>query len=69
MKFPPKQKTPYVLDKPEHKRIFDKLSKFKDENLEKQDENLVKFLYSQLEDDWASPLEKFIDELLEKYGD
>lgn len=46
MKFPPKPKTPYVLDKEQDKRILKKLN-----NLAKQgfrDEKLLKLLYSQL---------------------
>ena len=64
MKFPPKPKTPYLFPKEQDKIIFEKLSKFKDRKLSKDEENLIKFLYSQLEDDWRTPLEKFIDKLL-----
>jgi len=30
------------------------------------DETLLKFLYSQLETDWRTPLEELVDELLNK---
>jgi hypothetical protein len=64
MKFPPKPKTKYVLDNKQDRRIFEKLSKFNDKKISPQDEKLIKFLYSQLEDDWRTPLEEFIDNLL-----
>ncbi|MDO8590185.1 MAG: hypothetical protein Q7R69_02840 [bacterium] len=64
MKFPPEPKTPYILDKEQDKRIFEKLSKFKNKKLTKGQEELIAFLYTQLEDDWRTPLEEFIDKLL-----
>ncbi|MDP3883270.1 MAG: hypothetical protein Q8Q48_04415 [Candidatus Staskawiczbacteria bacterium] len=64
MRFPPEPKTSYVLDKPQYKRIFDKLSKFVAKKLSKKDEEVVRFLYSQLEENWEDPLEKFIDKML-----
>lgn len=64
MKFSPKPKTFYRLDKEQDKAIFEKLSKFKEQKLTKKDEEIIKFLYSQLEDDWRTSLEKFIDKLL-----
>jgi hypothetical protein len=63
MKFPPEPKTPYVLDKEKYRVIFEKLKKFEDKKLSKEDEELVKFLYSQMEENWETPLEKFIDKL------
>ena len=63
MKFPPKPKTPYILDRAQDKRIFRKLEKFSKKRLDKNKESLIKFLYSQLEKDWQTPLEKFIDKL------
>jgi len=63
MEFPPKSKTPYRLENEQDKIIFDKLAKFEDKKLGAEDEELVKFLYSQLEDDWRAPLEKFVDKL------
>ncbi len=64
MKFPPEPKTPYILDKEQDQRIFKKLEKFKDHNLTKEQEELVKFFYTQLETDWRTPLEELIDKLL-----
>ena len=67
MEFPPKPKTQYVFDNPQDKRIFEKLSKFKDKKIARGNEELIKFLYSQLENDWRTPLEKFIDKLNRKW--
>jgi len=64
MKFPPKPKTPYVLPEPQDRRIFRKLQKFSKKKLSREEEKLIKLLYSQLEIDWRTPLEKFIDKLL-----
>ena len=68
MKFPPDPKTPYLLPTPQDKLLFDKLAKFEGKNLSKEDKKLIEFLYSQLEQDWRTPLEKFNDELAQKYG-
>jgi len=65
MEFPPKAKTKYVFDNEQDKIIFEKLAKFDGKNISLEDEELIKFLYSQLEDDWRTPLEEFIDKLLE----
>lgn len=64
MKIPPKPKTFYVLDNDQNKRIMEKLNKLAAKDL--HDDELLKLLYSQLETDWGTPLEKFIDELLKK---
>ncbi|MDO8664804.1 MAG: hypothetical protein Q7K44_04665 [Candidatus Liptonbacteria bacterium] len=64
MKFPPKPKTPYILDKAQDRRIMRKLNMLSKIKFNKNDEKLIKLLYSQLETDWRTPLEKFIDQLL-----
>ena len=64
MKIPPDPKTPYVLDKEQDQRILEKLNKLVEKGF--SDENLSKLLYSQLETDWRTPLEDFIDELLKQ---
>ena len=68
MKFPPEPKTPYLLPKQQDKTIFEKLTKFKDKKLSEDDEELIELFYSQLEDDWRTPLEKAIDKMAQKYG-
>jgi len=64
MEFPPIPTTKYLLPDEQDKRIFDKLGKLVQCELSQQEEVLVKLLYSQLEDDWRSPLESFVDQLL-----
>ena len=64
MKFPPDPRTPFLLDKKQDQRIFAKLRQFQNQKLTNEEEYLVKFLYSQLETDWRTPLEEFIDDLL-----
>ena len=72
MEIPPKPKTPYILDKEQDKRILEKLNKLAEKGF--KDEKLLSLLYSQLETDWRSPLEEFIDKLcklikMKKYGE
>ena len=62
MKISPDTKTPYILDKDQDKRILDKLNRLAEIGF--SDEKLLRFLYSQLETDWRTPLEDFIDDLL-----
>jgi len=64
MKFPPKPATPYLLPKPQDRRILKKLNRFSGKKLTPKKEDLIKFLYSQLETDWRMPLEEYIDKLL-----
>lgn len=66
MKYPPESKTPYILDKEQDQRIFAKLEQFKDKKLTPEQEELVKFLYTQLETDWRTPLEEYIDKFLKE---
>jgi len=64
MKFPPKPKNTYVLTGLQDRRIFRKLQKLPKKKLFPKEEKLIALLYSQLENDWRTPLEKFIDKLL-----
>ena len=62
MKIPPEPKTPYILDKDQDKLILEKLNKLAEQGF--GDKKLLRLLYSQLETDWRTPLEEFIDDLL-----
>ncbi len=64
MKIPPEPKTPYVLDKPQGQRIFRKLKTLSRRKWARENSALLKLFYTQLETDWRTPLEKFIDKLL-----
>jgi len=66
MKFPPKSISSYLLNDEQDKRIFEKLGRFAERQLSEEEEKLVSFLYSQLEGDWQTPLEEFVDKLLVK---
>ncbi len=66
MKFSPEPKTLYILDKEQDQRIFAKLEQFKNKKLTPEHEELIKFLYTQLETDWRTPLEEYIDKLLKE---
>lgn len=66
MELPPEPKTKYVFDNEQDKRIFAKLGKFEILALNQEQEEVVKFLYSQLETNWRDPFEAFADEFLEK---
>ena len=64
MKFPPEPKTLYILDKEQDQHIFAKLEHFTNKKLIPEQEELIKLLYTQLETDWRTPLEEYIDKLL-----
>jgi len=62
----PKPKTKYILDKSQDQRIFGKLKKLSRKRLSIEQQKLAKLLYSQLEDDWRTPLEEFVDRLIKE---
>ncbi|GEM_PF-2126748 len=64
---PPKPKTKYILDKAQDQRIFKKLGVLVRKSLSTNQRELVKLLYSQLEDDWRTPLEEFVDRLIKEW--
>jgi hypothetical protein len=64
MKFPPKPKSAYILDNAQDRRIFNNLSVISKKKLTNEKQLLLKLLYSQLEKDWRTPLERFIDQML-----
>lgn len=53
-----------MLDNAQDKRIFKKLARLAKCELGPEQERLIKFLYSQLEQNWRAPLEKFVGKLL-----
>lgn len=61
MKFPPKPSTKYALDDERNRRVFEKLGQLSKQPLTPNEQILLAFLYSQIEDDWQTPLEKFVD--------
>lgn len=63
METPPQPRTDYMLDNDQDRRIFEKLRVLASQP--GVNEELVRFLYTQLEKDWRTPLEDYIDRLLQ----
>src|SRR3989344_4733749 len=53
-------------EKEQDQHIFAKLEQFKNKKLIPEQEELIKLLYTQLETDWRTPLEEYIDKLLKE---
>ncbi|OHA09858.1 MAG: hypothetical protein A3A44_02750 [Candidatus Sungbacteria bacterium RIFCSPLOWO2_01_FULL_60_25] len=64
MKIPPKPKTRYVFPEAQDRRIFAKLKLLGRRELNRDQQVILKLFFSQMEDDWRTPLEKFVDKLL-----
>ncbi|OGY45384.1 MAG: hypothetical protein A2744_04235 [Candidatus Buchananbacteria bacterium RIFCSPHIGHO2_01_FULL_44_11] len=58
----------YVFKEKKDFIIFDKISQLESKKLSVEDKKLVKFLRTQLEDNWRTPLVNFLDKLLVKYN-
>lgn len=61
-------KKKYILAKKEDFIILDKIYQLEAKKLSAEDKKLVKFIRTQLERDWRSPIIDFLDRLLKKYG-
>jgi len=66
-KVTPAEKRKYVLSKSSDFEILYKCKELQRLKLTKQDRFLVKFIKTQLEDNWRRPLLKTLDKLLKKY--
>lgn len=62
-----KDKKRYVLEETRDYQILEKIYQLEKCKLSADDKKLVKFLRSQLLDDWRKPLLKFLDGLVKKY--
>lgn len=60
--------TKYVLDEKRDLDILYKCKKLEKLNISKSDRRFVKFLKTQLEEDWRKPLIKKLNALLRKYS-
>ena len=58
----------YILKTKKDIEIFLDCKKLEKMKLSKQDEILVKFIKTQFKDDWITPLEKVLHQLLRKYN-
>jgi hypothetical protein len=67
MKVRPEDKKKYLLLKDQDYEILEKIYKLEKKELSFEDKKMVKFLRTQLERDWRTPLVKFLDQLLKKY--
>jgi len=63
MNFPPKPESAYSIENDQDRRIFALLKKFSEKELTEEEEEIIKFLYSQLEKDWRTPLEQMANQL------
>jgi hypothetical protein len=66
-KIKPRDKKKYILAKKEDYRILEMAYRLEKCRLSKYDKMLAKFVKSQLEDDWRTPLVRFTKLLLTKY--
>ena len=67
MKIKLQDKKKYILADKEDFLILEKIYKLEQKKLSPEDKKLVKFLRTQLEEDWRTPLINFLDKLLKKY--
>ncbi|OGY45947.1 MAG: hypothetical protein A3J62_01440 [Candidatus Buchananbacteria bacterium RIFCSPHIGHO2_02_FULL_38_8] len=67
MKILPKDKKKYILADKKDFIILNKIYKLEKKLLSRDDRKLVKFIRTQLERDWRTPIIKLLDQLLKKY--
>jgi len=68
MKITKKDKKRYVLKEKRDYLILEKIYQIEKYKLSPADKKLIRFLKTQLEDDWRQPLIKFLNGLIKKYG-
>lgn len=66
-KINPRDKKKLVLEEKRDYEILEKIYQLERKKLNKKQRELVKFLKTQLEDDWRRPLLRFLNKLLKKY--
>lgn len=57
----------YVLSTDQDYKILDKIKQLEKQKLGDEDKKLVKFIRTQLKDDWRTPIMKLLDRVLKKY--
>ncbi len=67
MKVTKSEKRKYVLKEKKDFLILSKIKELEKCKLNKQDEKIVKLIRTQLEENWRTPLIKFLNKLLVKY--
>ena len=63
-----REKKKYLLPTDRDLEILAKCKLLEKLKLNKEDKTLVKFIKTQLEEDWRKPLLKMLNKLLKKYG-
>lgn len=63
----PEEKKRYILSEEKDYMILEKIHELETKNLSTEDKKLVKFIRTQLEKEWRTPIIKFLDKLLGKY--
>lgn len=66
-KITPKEKRKYVLSTDKDHEILNKIHQLERLKLSLEDKKLIRFIRTQLELDWRSPIIKLLDSLLKKY--
>lgn len=61
------EKKKYILDDPKNVEVLGKIHELEKSLLSPEDKRWVKFLRTQLEEDWQTPCINLLDEILEKY--
>jgi len=61
------EKKKYKLPGEKSIEILIKVKKLEKQKLNKKDKEIVKLIRTQLEDDWETPLIKYLNKLLKKY--
>jgi len=56
----------YVLKTKQDKRILEKIKELEKKRLTASEKKIAALCKSQLEDDWRTPLEKFVDTMLRR---
>jgi len=64
IKFKKEDLEKYALKTKQDFEILEKIYQLEEGDLDKNDEKLVKFIRTQLEDDWRTPIVKLLDQML-----
>ena len=62
-----KDKERYVLSTDQDYEILGKIKQLEKQKLSNEDKKLVKFIRTQLKNDWRTPIMKLLDSILRKY--
>jgi len=63
----PEEKEGYILSTDQDYEILGKIKQLEKQKLSDKDKKLVKFIRTQLKDDWRTPIIELLNNILEKY--